>query len=144
MPKLVLTEETLQPEFVVWASNKVSNYIDWVLNFNKNNLNAIRGFYDAFKELHHHLSYRSVGLSYGNPNPFSEFGLSVHYNLKHDVNGQPYINIYRIRIDFEYFGLANPSNMSESRKKVKKLRLTESEFHTLISECVKKILKQVI
>lgn len=139
MAKLLLREEVLRPEFAVWVSNKVNNYIGWVIDYNKNNPNAIKSFYESLEELNHHLSFRSVGLNYGVPYPFTELGLSVHYNLKFDVNDQPYINIFRIKIDFEYFGLVDP-HRKPIQKRINRITLKETQLRSIIRETLKQVL----
>ena len=134
-----IKEEKISPEFLVWTSNKVNNYLDKVTKYNKDNPSAIKELYESIDLVQEHLSYRSMGLGYAIPNPFRELGLLTYYKLQFDFYNQPYISSYRIEIEFKYFGLKDPSDIQSASDASQIIPITESDIRNAVRLVLKEI-----
>lgn len=116
----VLDEEYLKQEYNIKVSIPVNTYINHVIFTNRNNPDAVKQFNDSYTEAKEHLKYRNMAFGYPNQNRkqiktvLRELGLEIYYFVQFDEYGQPYVSIYRIKIDFNYFGLIPPPPLQQT------------------------------
>lgn len=146
--------EDMRPQrLTVSISSKIKKSITDIYKCNQDNPTALSQWARYIESIRSYISNPTIAFDYANRYAHYPNGAIHLVEMNYDVsfitksnNTNEYAYVYIFGIDFKLkdFGLVDPSNMYESRKRTKKIRLTESEFHRLISKCVKKILKQVI
>lgn len=99
-------------------------------------------FNESLERFQRELSYRKNGLECVNDMPMRTYGLIVYFRLQNDANcGEPHVAIYRIVVDFEYFGLVNPNTYRNHIQEAKnRIILKESQLRSIIRETIKRIL----
>ena len=137
-----LREETIQPEFNVMISENVYNYLYIVCIYNKTNGNALVTLTESIERVSKDLSYRKNGLEQVDGMPMRRYGIKVYFKFKNDeYDSKPYVLIYRIMIDFDYFGLVNPYTYRKPiQERTGRITIKESQLRYIIRETLRKVL----
>lgn len=154
----ILKEETLEPEFNVYETLPVYKYLDRIYACNKDKYSAVEEFKRCLSTIKHHLSYRCMALGYPDNvtkisnqiMKFNELGITVTYeSLPNDNNhGECYVNIIRIDVDFNYFGLTKPMPINRKWQRNESLQrkcvIKESQLRWIIRETICRVLNETI
>lgn len=140
--RYILREETIQPEFDVRITSNVDRYLYIIRVCNRFNKDGMMRLNESLERIQADLSYRKNGLECVNGMPMRVYGLSVYYKLLNDINsGKPYVIIYRMLVDFNYFGLFNPTTVRrQNTNNANRITIKESQLRSIIRETVRRIL----
>lgn len=72
----------------------------------------------------------------------STFNYNVGYSIKTNAYGA-YVYIFQVNLNPQAFGLKVPPSLKENKCSYTTIRLTESQFKRLLTECVTKIINEI-
>ena len=150
MKQYRLYEDKRPRKLHVITSQKIDKRIDDIYTYNQDNIVAVRAWLEYIEDLEDYISNPAIAFDYTHryvhfPNGaihLMELGYDVSFIVKSDnTNGQLFVYIFDINLNYENFGLTDPSNITDHKihnimSKKTKIRLTETQLHRVIRQCL--------
>ena len=145
-----LYEDIRPRKLPVSVSSKIKKRLSEIYSYNQDNTIALNQLSEYVESIKDYISNPAIAFDYTHryvhfPNGaihLMELGYDVSFIVKSDnTNGQLFVYIFDINLNYENFGLRDPSNITEhkihnimSKKNI--IRLTETQLHRVIRQCL--------
>lgn len=142
MKRYWLREDKLPPNLLVNFSSKITEKINAIGNYNKNNDLALTQWSDYLDGIKSYLSKSVIAWDNMNRYPrlrsggkfIKDFGYNVGYTLLNDYStNKPLVYIFMVNLKVEEFGLRLPPNMNEDKHDI---------ISRIVSETINNYLKR--
>lgn len=142
MKRSRINEDTLPPQLPVILSDRISQQIDKIGEYNKNNKEALEQWLGYIDSVVNYVSNPAIAWDYNNrhirfPNGtrfIRDFDYNVGYSIK--TNGYVYVYIYKMNLMLEEFGLISPQSLEENHASI---CITESQLRHIIRETLTRL-----
>lgn len=152
-----IKEDTLPKKLSVIFSKEITTNIDTIYKYNQSNNEALSQWYDYIEGIKRYISNPSIAWDYANQHLKYPNGtrfvrnFNIGYTVKTNDYGA-YVYIFQMDLKPQEFGLKVPPTIKENKQvfnrtnimKTNKnvVRLSESKLRNIISETVKKVLRE--
>ena len=158
MKNSILSEGKFPERLPVYLTFKLSNKIDSIISYNRNNVNGVRQFLDYIETLKRYISDTVIAWDNMMAGRHGKNGLTcikaLGYNTLYLVKiskktGFPYVCIVEIYPDFRDFELNIPpvkkrikNSKNSSTSPTTNILLKESDIRSMVKECIRRILTE--
>lgn len=150
MKRFYIVEDNRASKFRVIFSKNIRTEINVIHTYNQNNNKALSQWYEYIEGIVNYISNPSIAWDYANQHTvykngtrfMSTFNYNVGYSIKTNAYGA-YVYIFQVNLNPQAFGLKVPPSLKENKCSYTTIRLTESQFKRLLTECVTKIINEI-
>lgn len=148
MKQCLNEENCCESKLEVRFSSKILKNINTIESINQGNRKGLSEWYKYIQWLTEYLSKFSVVLDYGN----NHIKLPNNARFIRDINAyyiiqnnsyKTWVYVFKIDLKPQDYGLKVPQSLGEFKCLPKTIRLTESQFKRMLTECITKIINEI-